>query len=1157
MKKKIIALLSAIVLVFSLAGIVACVDKVELPTDFVNGSFENNADESTWTGWTKTGTAFSARGVVSETKVNGIEVEKTGDKFFSGTDGGTQKMTGSLTSDKIKLEGTGKIAFKMGAGKHGDKIYVEFFEDGNETAILKVTNEDFSEPYITDQLIRKIVDLSAYVGKTIYVKITDNDNEDDFGYVNLDDFVVCKTAEQVAQYEAERAEQLGRYAVPEFNEDETKTTIENGGFESGKLDGWKILSGSAFNPGSVISTSQYYWTDRSVYGEGNYYIDGNNNGAIPESAVGAMRSTKFTLAGDGYITFMIGAGASPTCYVAICDGNTDEELIKVTNEYFNDPKLALTLLRVYVDASEHIGKVLYIKVVDDNPGSGFAFINVDDFRVSMTNAEVQALMLEQYVAIKNETYTSASYDDLASLRAYYNAYEYPFELPVLKFNTFANGGISLPSESADLTAYLEGVTAGFGSIEVTDIAISLVEKGEEQFTEGFNAFKLEEGVYTVTYKASYLGEEVEAQFVIVVYNENNVANGGFETGDLTGWTVLTEGWAKSEGKYDGVISAATYWGEALTYNQEGSYHLDGWNNGIGEGESWAIRSNTFTLAGTGYITARMGGNAAAVKVYKADGTLIGNFRQTRFNDANFPYVGQGGSWADMATYVMDLSAYIGEEIYVELHDLGGGAWAHAFFDSVNAYHATAPVAEGSFDLAVAPVSKDEEGKIIYGEIEIAWVNAENLVKPVNPDPNPGEKDDRLVENGGFETGDLSGWTVLTEGWAMMDGAPKGVISATTYWGEKLPYNQEGSYHLDGWETGIGEGDAWAIRSTNFRLAGSGFITVRMGGNAAAVKVFTKDGTLIGFYKANRFKDAGFPFAGTEGSWADMATYAIDLSAYLGEELYIELHDIGGGAWAHGFFDSVNTYYETAPDVANLYDTVEAPISRDENGALVYGDVQIKWVKAVNVLVANGGFELGNLNGWRVLTEGWGMIDGAPKGVISATTYWGEKLPYNQEGAYHLDGWETGIGEGDAWAVRSTNFRLAGSGFITVRMGGNAAAVKVYKADGTLIGFYKANRFKDAGFPFAGTEGSWADMATYAIDLSAYLGEELYVELHDIGGGAWAHGFFDSVNTYYETAPDVANLYDTVEAPVSRDENGALVYGDVQIKWVLAVSEVIA
>ena len=174
-----------------------------------------------------------------------------------------------------------------------------------------------------------------------------------------------------------------------------------------------------------------------------------------------------------------------------------------------------------------------------------------------------------------------------------------------------------------------------------------------------------------------------------------------------------------------------------------------------------------------------------------------------------------------------------------------------------------------------------------------------------------------------------------------------------------------------------------------------------------------------------------------------------------------------------------------------------------------------------------------------------MVEGQATGVISAATYWGENLPYNQAGNFHLDGWNTGIGEPDPWEIRSTNFTLAGSGFISVRMGAAAAAVKVYTADGTLVGYYKQNRFNDASFPTVGAAGgSWADMGTYVMDLSAYIGQELYIVLCDesIEGG-WAHAFFDEVVTYYETAPDYANLFDTVAQSVTGE--------DVQFPWQLA------
>lgn len=122
------------------------------------------------------------------------------------------------------------------------------------------------------------------------------------------------------------------------------------------------------------------------------------------------------------------------------------------------------------------------------------------------------------------------------------------------------------------------------------------------------------------------------------------------------------------------------------------------------------------------------------------------------------------------------------------------------------------------------------------------------------------------------------------------------------------------------------------------------------------------------------------------------------------------------------------------------------------------------------------------------------------------------------------------------------------------MGGNAAALKIFKADGTLIGTYKPNHFSDANFPFEGDgegKGSWACMRTYFIDLSGHIGEELYLELHDTGSGAWSHAFFDDVVTYYENVPDIENGFDTVTAPVGREEE-EIIYGEVQLKWRIAV-----
>ncbi|MBP5308935.1 MAG: hypothetical protein J6Z34_07375, partial [Clostridia bacterium] len=302
----------------------------------------------------------------------------------------------------------------------------------------------------------------------------------------------------------------------------------------------------------------------------------------------------------------------------------------------------------------------------------------------------------------------------------------------------------------------------------------------------------------------------------------------------------------------------------------------------------------------------------------------------------------------------------------------------------------------------------------------------------------------------------------------------------------------------------------------------------------------------------------FPHVGEEGgSWADMAVYAINLSTYVGQNLYIELCDEPATTWAHAFFDDVVTYYPTAPDYANGYDEVidggQAAVSADEKVT-----VRINWVLAQSRLqVVNGSFEQGNLTGWTPVTEGWQQdANGNYVGVKRASTYNADyELPYNQTGSYLLEGTSTGFDEAETWTVRSSTFTLLGSGWITVKMGGNAAAVKVYKANGTLIGYYKQTRFNDDQdkFPHVGEEGgSWADMAVYAIDLSAYIGEDLYIELCDeeVGEGEYGWAFFDDAIVYYAAAPDWENSYNSVNDGGQKGVSNRNKV-KVQIKWVLA------
>lgn len=208
-----------------------------------------------------------------------------------------------------------------------------------------------------------------------------------------------------------------------------------------------------------------------------------------------------------------------------------------------------------------------------------------------------------------------------------------------------------------------------------------------------------------------------------------------------------------------------------------------------------------------------------------------------------------------------------------------------------------------------------------------------------------------ILNAGFEDGNLNGWTYQkgTENGQINETA---VIGDTTFWAERIPYNQSGNFHFDGWKATETESNSYSLKSTNFTLRGSGFISFKMGGNAAGVKIFKADGTQIAEYHNTAFQDVNFPNLDEGCRLATMTTFVADLSEYVGETLYIELHDreISSG-WAVAFFDDIITYYKEKPVLDNKFDTVQFYKKVGDAQEETPRSYNIAWVEAVNVYSA--------------------------------------------------------------------------------------------------------------------------------------------------------------------------------------------------------------
>lgn len=622
----------------------------------------------------------------------------------------------------------------------------------------------------------------------------------------------------------------------------------------------------------------------------------------------------------------------------------------------------------------------------------------------------------------------------------------------------------------ELTATSQGIAAG--KVKNNKFTVTVSAVGEQTFQLKVSQNDAE--VFTLSAKIT-----VEDSSVY------NIVNGGFETGDLTGWTV-------SDNSGFVIASNSTYFdflSPVPTTNFDGDYYLDGFNQADGfSGEvlTGTLVSSDFVVGGSRWISFKLGGGARAglrvELVDKQSDDVIAVFNNYLFSD---PYRSLG-----LTQYAYRIAEeYVGKTCFIRIVDeVTDGSFKSITADSFRTYYA-----EGT-----QPVIDNEN--VFEANHSKAMLKAHLDVEHAT----------RSLPNGDFETGDLSGW--------LNDGT-YGISDATTFFENFFPdnipsYNKQGTYFV----TSEGNYDAkGTLTSKAFVVGGNRVVSFKLGGNktdnlyVSLMKyVEGSDDVEIAKFNNTMFSD---PYRSVA-----LTTYVYTIpQEYENEKCYFVLCDNATSETTFGVLtaDAFKTDYEDAE--IPVVDGVDVfPASYIETPVI---DLEQRLgLDSATKNIRNGDFETGDMTGW--FTLDLGDAYGVDEEGEYFDTFYPLNIPrYAVDGNYFLTGCkfnENEAGLNAVGVIYSQAFVVEGTGWITFKMGGtNDAKIKLqlmhYVADGDdeVVAQFNNYLFSD---PYRSM-----GMTTYAYKIDQTLmGEKCYFKLVDDANNDTTFGAasLDSVKTYY-------------------------------------------
>ena len=826
--------------------------------------------------------------------------------------------------------------------------------------------------------------------------------------------------------------------------DSSAYRMQNGSLEDGSLEdedtGWTGMSGGFSEDGT-------YFGKYPVNNDGRYYVG-------VDEGTETVESPAFVVGGSGWITFKLGSmrpnsgSELRNIYLEVVKYSVEGEgevLARVRNVLFEDPAAALKLNDYKLDLSQFKGETVFIRAVDGEVGDNYRSLYLDAF-------------VTWYDAEPADTYTDLS-------KAYYLDTAAAFDLA--------------QTNTATVVPVL--LSEGLLNKEYTYAAKF---EGDGLTADGLALKATKSGVYTVTYTVSY-GEEEIGSFSVTVTVTNttplpefenavhNYAYGKWETGTAVNVTLPEDG-ERFSYSYSVSAGEASIDGRTLTYTPSAAGSVQITVTVTLKDEKYTVtdlptRSFTVTL------------NFADSEITLADSNSISVAFDV--NDAEI---------ADKEVYTLDFADYLVIPV--------GKTVSYA----VTMNEKSIVLDGSSYTLVFAELGLNEtEQEFVFA---VTATSGETQLKYTVTLRIKDTYQYRLY-NGGFDL-DLDGWTLDgTMDGEKNDAALGGISEATGYWEndssgvDPLFYNDGKFFSAYAYTPGATERATGTLRSSNFIIGGSGWITYKLGGAKNIEQVYLE--VVSADDGAKRVTLPNFDWsdnAGSEVRGCTLVSYRANLLEYgfsLGEEVYLLLTDNGANDYGLFFLDSVVTYYPVGSEPGDSFNLVS------------------------KYRLFNGGFETGNLTGWELTGE---------IGVVSQdSTYWNNPdNVYGKEGEYLFTWWSwdaqanDGAGaevnrEGNTGTLKSRVFTLKKDAIVSFLFGGGGGNQNIYlefvnaETDEVLAKFFNTSPSDGRLVKY------WYEFAEVSEDTQCYL------RMTDNATSGWGCFALDGVETDLAAEPEGYNL----------------------------------